>query len=96
MNLLPRLILLLTLFWAAPSFADDLLSMDKLSEMETSHLVILGTGVVVGAAVLGPSLGIGELVGALVGVAGGEVIYRTFRHTEYWPFKESHYGVTLP
>ena len=52
------------------------LPVDAILHLEPGHLVALGVGLVFGAAVIGPFLGIGEVVGVAAGVIGGELAWR--------------------
>lgn len=65
--------------------ADGGVPINQILELEPSHLVALGTGVVAGAVLIGPTLGVSELVGVFIGLIGGELMYRS----EYWPFEKN-------
>jgi len=53
--------------------------------LEPDHLLALGAGLVVGAAAVGPYLGIGEAMGVAAGVITGELAYRS----GLWPFQKT-------
>lgn len=55
--------------------------LDDILTLESKHLMALGVGLVAGAALIGPYLGVGELVGIAIGVIGGEIVYRS----DVWP-----------
>jgi len=67
------------------SSSEGILPVGELIHMEPGHLAALGIGVVAGAAVIGPYLGIGELIGVGIGVIGSELVYRS----TLWPFHKS-------
>jgi hypothetical protein len=60
-------------------------SMNEILRMEPGHLLALGAGVIGGAALISPYLGIGELIGVAIGVIASEFTYRS----GLWPFKKS-------
>lgn len=60
---------------------DGAVPLNQILEMEPGHLLALGGGVVAGAVVVGPYLGVSEIVGVVIGVIGGEILYRS----RYWP-----------
>lgn len=90
MNRLSNIALALTLLWSAPTFAENTLPMHEITKLESGHLFMLGTGVLVGATLIAPSLKIGELMGVLIGAVASELTYRSVRNSNYWPFKESN------
>lgn len=49
--------------------------------LKSGHLLALGVGVVAGAVLIGPYLGISEVVGVGIGVISGEIFYRS----DMWP-----------
>ena len=51
---------------------------DAIVNLEPPHLVALGLGIVGGATVISPTLGVGELIGVGLGVIAAEYLYRTF------------------
>jgi hypothetical protein len=53
------------------------LPLTEVLHFETTRLVMLAAGAVLGATVVGPYLGISEIYGVLVGLVGGEVAYRS-------------------
>jgi len=53
------------------------LPLGEILQLDTNHLLVLGTGVLVGATVIGPYLGISELVAIGVGGIAGEIVYRS-------------------
>lgn len=63
---------------------DGAVPLNQILEMEPGHLLALGGGVIAGAAVVGPYLGVSELVGVVIGVIGGELFYRS----AYWPLRK--------
>ena len=66
---------------------EGLSSISGLLDLEPNHLLALGAGVLVGAAVIGPYVGISELFGVIMGVIGADVFYRS----DLWPFQKSRW-----
>ncbi|CAK0753458.1 putative Glycine zipper domain-containing protein [Azospirillaceae bacterium] len=62
------------------------LPVGEILRLEPVHLLALGTGVLVGAVVVGPYLGISELIGVAIGVIASELTYRS----GMWPFQKSN------
>ena len=79
----------LALLWASPAIAggpEPALPVGEILHLETDHLLALGVGVLAGATVISPYLGISELTGVAVGVIGGDLLYRS----PLWPFQKTH------
>lgn len=57
--------------------ADPFAAVGTLLHLETTHLVSLGLGIVIGSSVLAPELNLGEITGIIVGVIVGDLLYRT-------------------
>ncbi len=67
---------------AVITVADSALGgMDEIFHMDPPRLLFLGVGIVAGAALISPSLGISELFGVVLGIIGSEFLY----HTTYVP-----------
>jgi len=52
--------------------------MEAVVSLEPPHLLALGLGIVGGATVISPALGVGEVIGVGLGVLGAEYLYRTY------------------
>ncbi len=65
---------------------EEALPVGEILHMETDHLLALGAGVLIGATVISPYLEISELTGVVIGVIGGDLLYRS----GIWPFQEHH------
>ena len=62
--------------------------MNEIFHMDAPRLVFLGAGIVTGAVLIAPGLGVNELLGVVLGVIGSEFLY----HTVYEPsFRSSHW-----
>lgn len=48
---------------------------DDFTHFDTPRLVLLGVGIVAGAVLLPPVLGINNLLGGVLGAIGGEILY---------------------
>ena len=68
-----------------PVAGGDSLGIGEVLHLDTDHLLVLGIGIVGGVLVIGPWLGTGELLSALVGFIGAEALYRS----RLWPFDRS-------
>jgi hypothetical protein len=55
---------------------DPFAAMGQILQLETNHLIALGVGIGIGAAVIAPELGVGEITGIVIGVIVGDLIYR--------------------
>lgn len=66
---------------------EGLSSVTGLLDLEPNHLLALGAGVLLGAAVIGPVMGISELFGVVMGVIGADVFYRS----DLWPLPKSRW-----
>ena len=65
-----------------------LAGMNEVFHMEAPRLLFLGAGIVAGAVVISPSLGLSELFGVAVGIVGSQFLYETI----YLPnFRSSHW-----
>jgi ammonia channel protein AmtB len=73
-----------------PVAEGELGGMDEIFRMDAPRLVFLGAGIVVGAVVISPALGVNELLGVVVGVVASEFLYRTTylasERSSYWIF----------
>ncbi len=58
--------------------------MDEIFHMEAPRLLFLGAGIVVGALVISPALGINDLLGVVLGVIGSEFLYQTTYRSSHW------------
>jgi hypothetical protein len=58
--------------------------MDEIFHMEAPRLLFLGAGIVVGALVISPGLGLNELLGVVLGVIGSEFVYQTTYKSSRW------------
>lgn len=68
--------------------ADPLDNVEKIAGMEPSRLLVLGLGIVSGATLIAPTLGMSELVGVALGAIAAEYIYRTYIDDSrpWWPW----------
>lgn len=65
--------------------SDGGLPVGEILHMEPAHLLTLGVGVVLGATLFGPYLGVSELLGVGIGAISSELVYRS----PLWPFHKS-------
>lgn len=60
-----------------PAAEGSLAGMDEVFRMEPPRLLFLGAGIVAGAVIISPGLGVSELFGVVLGIIGSEFLYRT-------------------
>ncbi len=60
-----------------PAAEGPLAGMDEVFHMEPPRLLFLGAGIVAGAVIVAPSLGVSELFGVVLGIIGSEFLYQT-------------------
>ena len=56
--------------------AEAPLSLGEVLHLSPEHLLALGAGIVVGATVIGPYFGVGEVTGIVIGVITGAFAYK--------------------
>lgn len=71
-----------------PVAESPLEGVNEILHMEPPRLLFLGAGIIAGAVIISPNLGVSELFGVILGVIGSEYVYQTI----YEPaFKPSHW-----
>ncbi len=58
--------------------------MNEIFHMEPPRLLFLGAGIVAGALVISPALGLNELFGVVLGIIGSEFLYQTTYKSSRW------------
>jgi len=57
--------------------SDPFAAIGQILSLETKHLIALGLGIAVGAAIIAPELKVGEITGIVIGVIVGDLLYRS-------------------
>ena len=61
-----------------PVSGGSVVPIDEILHLSTDHLFALGAGILMGATFIAPQLEVSELAGIIIGVIGGDLLYRIF------------------